>query len=232
MRQRRQRPQTRLACYRVSLRLDFRNATVLSPPGYPDTRAPITQHSRAGMPSQPVERQRSTLMTFVAGLAWCGFKLGFGLTSLASVWASAALKDGTLWANDTKEEKQELAAAQEKYWSLDRQPLPGFRHAFFTTGAGTRLHFVTNANAGSSDAKNVCLFIHGRASPEALRTPYLHPTPTDFSSQASPTPSSSGATSSSPQNSSATTSSSQSTCPATVAPMACQAMAPTTCSKP
>ncbi|KAH7392093.1 Alpha/Beta hydrolase protein [Phaeosphaeria sp. MPI-PUGE-AT-0046c] len=113
------------------------------------------------MPSQPAARRRTTVTTFVAGLAWFGFKLGFGLTSLASVWASAVLRDGALWAKDSNEEKQELAAAQKKYWSLDREPLPGFRHAFFTTSTGTRLHFVTNAGAESLDAKNVAIFIHG-----------------------------------------------------------------------
>ena len=43
-------------------------------------------------------------------LAWYAFKLSFGLVSLASVWATAVLKNGVLWARDTDEEKQELAA--------------------------------------------------------------------------------------------------------------------------
>lgn len=120
------------------------------------------------MPSQPVARRRAPVTTFVVGLAWFGFKLGFGLTSLASVWASAVLKDGVLWAKDTNEEKQELVAAQKKHWSLDREPLPGFRHAFFTTSTGTRLHFVTSAKAEGMEAKNICIFIHGILCLEAL----------------------------------------------------------------
>jgi len=43
-------------------------------------------------------------------LAWYAFKLGFGLVSLAGVWATAVLKNGVLWARNTDEEKQELAA--------------------------------------------------------------------------------------------------------------------------
>jgi hypothetical protein len=46
----------------------------------------------------------------LADIAWAGFKLTFGLTSLASVWATAVLKNGALWASDTQEEKRELAA--------------------------------------------------------------------------------------------------------------------------
>lgn len=39
-----------------------------------------------------------------------GFKLSFGLFSLASVWGTAVIKNGALWARDSAEEKQELAA--------------------------------------------------------------------------------------------------------------------------
>jgi hypothetical protein len=94
-------------------------------------------------------------------LAWKGFKLTFGLVSLAGAYAMAVVKNGALWAKDTEEEKRELAAAQEKYWSLDREPLPGFRHAFFKTSNGTSLHYVLNERPGRSAANNVAIFIHG-----------------------------------------------------------------------
>jgi hypothetical protein len=113
------------------------------------------------MSSKTVTRPQAKLSSFVKDLAWFGFKLSFGLTSLATVWATAVLKNGVLWAKDTEDEKRELAAAQQKYWSLDREPLSGFRHAFFTTSAGTRLHYVTNAEEGSSTPKNIGIFIHG-----------------------------------------------------------------------
>jgi hypothetical protein len=58
----------------------------------------------------------------LADIAWAGFKLTFGLTSLASVWATAVLKNGALWASDTQEEKRELAAGTSMsewfIWSL------------------------------------------------------------------------------------------------------------------
>lgn len=120
------------------------------------------------MSSNPLARPRANTTSFITDVAWFGFKLGFGLTSLASVWTTAVLKNGVLWAKDTEEEKQELAAAQQKYWSLDREPLPGFRHAFFTTRSGVRLHFVTNADAEASVSKNIGIFIHGMYSCEAL----------------------------------------------------------------
>lgn len=113
------------------------------------------------MPPEAVTRSRTKMTRIVTDLAWFGFKLGFGLTSLATVWATAVLKNGVLWAKDTDDEKRELAAAQQKYWSLDREPFSGFRHAFFTTRTGARLHYVTNAGAGSPEPKNIGIFIHG-----------------------------------------------------------------------
>jgi hypothetical protein len=113
------------------------------------------------MSSQPAVRPRARRGSFITKIVWFGFKLGFGLTSLASVWATAVLKNGALWAKDTEEEKRELAAAQQKYWSLDREPLPGFRHAFFTTSTGTQLHFVCNVDPETVQPKNVAIFIHG-----------------------------------------------------------------------
>jgi len=98
---------------------------------------------------------------FLGGIAWAGFKLTFGLSSLTTVWATAVLKNGALWASDTDEEKRELALAQEAHWHLDREPLPGFRHAFFKTKIGTSLHYVTNADESTSAPKNVAIFIHG-----------------------------------------------------------------------
>jgi hypothetical protein len=100
----------------------------------------------------------------LGSLAWNGFKLTFGLVSLAGVWTMAVIKNGALWAKDTEEEKRELAAAQERFWSLDREPLPGFKHAFFKTTNGTSLHYVVNPGTGSSETKNVAIFLHGRCS--------------------------------------------------------------------
>lgn len=99
----------------------------------------------------------------LGNLAWSGFKLGFGLFSLAGVWTSAVVHNGALWARDSEEEKRELAAAQDRFWSLDREPLPGFRHAFFETSAGCRIHYVVRegAAAEAGKEKNVAVFIHG-----------------------------------------------------------------------
>ncbi|KAI4629425.1 uncharacterized protein J4E87_003689 [Alternaria ethzedia] len=97
----------------------------------------------------------------LGSLAWSGFKLGFGLFSLAGVWTMAVMKNGALWAKDSDEEKRALAAAQESFWGLDREPLPGFKHAFYKTTNGTRLHYVVNQDTGSSPPKNVTIFLHG-----------------------------------------------------------------------
>lgn len=54
-----------------------------------------------------------------------------------------------------------MCAAQKKYWSLDREPLPGFKHAFFSTSTGTNVHYVVNADTEASPSRNVAFFIHG-----------------------------------------------------------------------
>lgn len=97
----------------------------------------------------------------LGNLAWGGFKLTFGLVSLAGAWTLAVVKNGALWAKDSEEEKRELAAAQDRFWSLDREPLPGFRHAFFETSGGKKVHYVVHDGPESGKAKNVAIFIHG-----------------------------------------------------------------------
>lgn len=94
-------------------------------------------------------------------VTWYALTLSIGLISLASVWITAVLNDGILWANDTDEEKKELAVAQDKHWSLDKQPLPGYRHAFFTISNGTSLHYVVNTVAEASLSRDIAIFIHG-----------------------------------------------------------------------
>ncbi|KAH6633572.1 Alpha/Beta hydrolase protein [Boeremia exigua] len=112
------------------------------------------------MPPSPAPTTKKS-SSKLASLAWFVFKLGFGLFSLASTWIAVALKNGVFQPQDTEEEKLELAAAQQKYWSLDREPLPGFRHAFFTTSAGAKLHYVVNANADAPPSRNIAVFVHG-----------------------------------------------------------------------
>lgn len=94
-------------------------------------------------------------------IAWKGFMLAFGLTSLLGVYATAVIQNGALWAQDTKQEKEELAAAQERCWDLTLEPIPGFRHAFHATSKGTNLHYVANSTPVAALGKNVIIFIHG-----------------------------------------------------------------------
>jgi hypothetical protein len=117
--------------------------------------------THARMPPQIVARRGANLTGVLTDVAWFAFKLGFGLLSLTSAWTTAVLKNSILGAKDTEEEKLELATAQQNFWSLDREPIPGFRHAFFTTSTGTKLHYVTNAKESSAASKNVAIFIHG-----------------------------------------------------------------------
>jgi hypothetical protein len=115
------------------------------------------------MSSRATKQPQANAKSLVSDIAWLGFKLSFGLASLASVWVTAVLKNGVLWARDTAEEEHEFAAAQKKHWGLDGEPLPGFRHAFFFTSTGTRLHYVMNTDADTSTAtsQSVAIFVHG-----------------------------------------------------------------------
>jgi hypothetical protein len=52
--------------------------------------------------------------------------------------------------------------AQEKYWTLSKSPLPGFRHEFFTLKNGLKLHYVVNAHDEAVASGNIAIFIHGK----------------------------------------------------------------------
>jgi hypothetical protein len=169
------RPETRPEAARTSAHSTHQNLSTryyFHPASTLTTRLQYFRHRRSptalprliagvAMSSRATKQPHANPKSLLSDIAWFGFKLGFGLTSLASVWVIAVLKNGVLWAKDTEEEKRELAAAQQKHWSLDREPLPGFRHAFFTTSTGTRIHYVTNANAETSNPQNVGIFVHG-----------------------------------------------------------------------
>ena len=58
-----------------------------------------------------------------------------------------------------------MCAAQEKYWTLSKSPLPGFRHEFFTLNNGLKLHYVVNADDEAIASGNIAIFIHGKLRP-------------------------------------------------------------------
>ncbi|KAF3006602.1 hypothetical protein E8E13_007257 [Curvularia kusanoi] len=113
------------------------------------------------MPPSPALTTPKGPGSTLGSCAWYLFKLGFGLFCLAFTWITISWKNGFFPPKDTDEEKRELATAQEQYWSLDREPLPGFKHAFFTTSTGTNIHYVVNANVDASPSRNVAFFVHG-----------------------------------------------------------------------
>ncbi|KAF2745297.1 alpha/beta-hydrolase [Sporormia fimetaria CBS 119925] len=98
-------------------------------------------------------------------LALRGLCFVYGLFSLAFVTAIAAVRDGAFSskARMSEEEEREFALAQKKYWDLSAEPLPGFRHAFYTLRNGLRLHYVINESEKSVETKKkgVAIFIHG-----------------------------------------------------------------------
>ncbi|KAF2712839.1 alpha/beta-hydrolase [Pleomassaria siparia CBS 279.74] len=94
-------------------------------------------------------------------LAWWGFHFAYGMFYLCSLVGIVAFRDGGFTKKITQEEDEELAKAQAKYWTLSKSPLPGFRHDFFTTKDGLKLHYVVNANDEAVASGNIAIFIHG-----------------------------------------------------------------------
>ncbi|KAK8225360.1 Alpha/Beta hydrolase protein [Phyllosticta capitalensis] len=87
--------------------------------------------------------------------------LVFGYGVLAALyWLWFALVDGSLLRRRTKEAEKELAAARRRFWDLSASPLPNFEHAFFTTDAGVKLHYVVSSwNPGNNP--NLVILVHG-----------------------------------------------------------------------
>ncbi|KAF2503318.1 putative alpha/beta fold family hydrolase [Lophium mytilinum] len=80
----------------------------------------------------------------------------YGVFTLVVFTALAAL-DGSLTRKITDAEKQELAAAQRKFWDLASSPF-GFKHRFFALQDGRRLHYMEHAAA---TPENLVVFLHG-----------------------------------------------------------------------
>ncbi|KAF2634873.1 alpha/beta-hydrolase [Massarina eburnea CBS 473.64] len=93
-------------------------------------------------------------------LVWRFFVLGWGLFNFVVTVFLGGIVNRRFISWPSKEEKAELSAVQERYWSLEREPLPGFKHAFLKLRTGVKLHYISNADE-VTEAKNVAVFIHG-----------------------------------------------------------------------
>lgn len=110
-------------------------------------------------------------------LVWRLLGVSWGLINVIILMFLGGIVQGRFLKTTTKEEKTELEAgkllppiyvwfeilnciARNRYWSLEREPLPGFRHAFCTLRNGLKLHYVIN-DRGMKQAKNVAVFLHG-----------------------------------------------------------------------
>ncbi|KAF2114422.1 Alpha/Beta hydrolase protein [Lophiotrema nucula] len=93
-------------------------------------------------------------------LAWRTFAFCFGIFNFIAMAFVAGTRDDAFSDRTHDHEKMELADAQEKYWDLQLSPFAGFKHKFFTTRNGVKLHYVTNAKEGTKSGK-IAIFIHG-----------------------------------------------------------------------
>ncbi|CAI6333841.1 unnamed protein product [Periconia digitata] len=99
--------------------------------------------------------------SLIARLAWQLFGLAWGLFNLTFLLILGGIVEGGFFKVTSKEGKSDLdAVAQKRYWDVDREPLPGFRHAFCTLRNGLRLHYAVNCRE-VKEARNVAVFIHG-----------------------------------------------------------------------
>jgi hypothetical protein len=94
-------------------------------------------------------------------IALQGASFAWGMVGLVGLLGTAAYKDKLFFRGFTSAQEQELAGAQERYWDLATEPMPGFKHAFVTLKNGVRLHYVVNTRAGKARNKNVAVFVHG-----------------------------------------------------------------------
>ncbi|KAF1996528.1 alpha/beta-hydrolase [Amniculicola lignicola CBS 123094] len=94
-------------------------------------------------------------------IALRGASFAWGMVGLLGLLGTAACKDKMFFQGFTSAQKKELAVAQERYWDLATEPIPGFKHAFVTLKNGVRLHYVVNTRAGKTKNKNVAVFVHG-----------------------------------------------------------------------
>ncbi|KAK7531705.1 Alpha/Beta hydrolase protein [Phyllosticta citribraziliensis] len=87
--------------------------------------------------------------------------LGFCYGVLAALrWLWFALLDGSLLRRRGRQAERDLAAARRRFWDLSASPVPNFQHAFFTTDAGVKLHYVASSwNPG--DNPNLVILLHG-----------------------------------------------------------------------
>ncbi|KAH7135652.1 Alpha/Beta hydrolase protein [Dendryphion nanum] len=92
-----------------------------------------------------------------------GFAFAYGFTNFLLLTAAATFQHGAFTKRASKEHDKELTISQDKYWNLNKSPIPGFRHAFHTLKNGAQLHYVINNHSidQKTKSKNVAIFIHG-----------------------------------------------------------------------
>ncbi|KAF2139618.1 uncharacterized protein K452DRAFT_289618 [Aplosporella prunicola CBS 121167] len=110
-------------------------------------------------------------MAPIKTIAWRSFMYAYGLLA-GLLWILKAVLNGSALQRPSKKAKHELAAARDKLWNLSLEPLPGFKHAFFTTDAGVSLHYVVSSRPVSS-SPNLVILLHGFPDSWALWRDFL-----------------------------------------------------------
>ncbi|KAF2092334.1 alpha/beta-hydrolase, partial [Saccharata proteae CBS 121410] len=103
--------------------------------------------------------------------------IAYGLV-IVSLWIGTAIRDGSIFRRPSPQAKKELAAARDKLWNLAKEPLPGFKHAFFTTPAGVKLHYIISTTPVPPTA-NLVVFFHGFPDSYTLWLPVLRSAPSE-----------------------------------------------------
>ncbi|KIX09940.1 uncharacterized protein Z518_01021 [Rhinocladiella mackenziei CBS 650.93] len=69
------------------------------------------------------------------------------------------IKNGTFFKKDSEQDRLQYAIDQDRFWNLSKQPLPGFRHFFYTLRNSLKLHYISNREKPSGDS--LIVFLHG-----------------------------------------------------------------------
>jgi pimeloyl-ACP methyl ester carboxylesterase len=88
-----------------------------------------------------------------------------------------SIKTGTFFTRDSEQDKLQYAigtyarnssdsvtdcspvAERDRFWNLTKEPLPGFKHNFYTLRNGLKLHYISNRLEATTGS--LVIFIHG-----------------------------------------------------------------------
>ncbi|KAL6243267.1 hypothetical protein RBB50_009819 [Rhinocladiella similis] len=70
-----------------------------------------------------------------------------------------SIKSGAFFKKNTEQDNLQYAIARDRFWNLTKEPLPGFKHYFYSLRNGLKLHYLSNRVGATTG--NLIVFLHG-----------------------------------------------------------------------